>query len=141
MTFLDCKVTARLIGSEYNQLVFLLLVHIPWIESSEVIGFIRKPSAKSVRACEVRKLWKSCLWKTCQVLQIYKSGKGQNQHFHWFVSWSFLNSSLLRSLTFERFLESEEYVQKMLSLLILSVAFHRNMNSDIVCTTSKLTKS
>lgn len=131
MTFLDCKVTARFIGSEYNQLLFLVLVHIPWIESSEVIGFIHTASAKSVRACEVRKLWKSCLLKTHQTLQIYKSGKGQNQHFHWFVSWSFLNSSLLRSFTFERFSESEEYVQKMLSLLIPYLAFHRNMNTDI----------
>lgn len=61
MTFVDWEDTVRLICSECNKLVFLLLVQIPWIESSECISFIHMATAKSVRACEVQMLWKSSL--------------------------------------------------------------------------------
>lgn len=72
----------RLICCECNQLVFLLLVQIPWIESSECIGFIHMATAESVRACEVQMLSKSYLLKTCQPLYISESREGQNhQHF------------------------------------------------------------
>lgn len=105
MTFVDCE--DRLISSECNQIMFVPLVQIPSIDSSECIGFIHMATAKSVKACEVQMLWKSCLFKTCQPLYIYKSRKGHDdQYFHCFVSQSVLNSLLLRSFTFERFLVS-----------------------------------
>lgn len=65
MTFVNWEDTDELNFSECNQLVFLLLIQLPWIESSECIGFIHMATKKSVRACEVQMIWKSRLLETC----------------------------------------------------------------------------
>lgn len=44
---LGCEDSVKLVFSEGNQFVFLVLVYIPWIESLECIGFSHVETAKS----------------------------------------------------------------------------------------------
>lgn len=47
---LDCEDSVRLVFSEGNQFVLLVLVYIPWIESLECIGFTHMETVKSVKS-------------------------------------------------------------------------------------------